>query len=77
LKRVVDSSAWIEWLVDGPASAALAAEFPARADCIFPTIVQLELAKWLMRERGDEAADEIIAFTQKCSVVPLDTSIAV
>ena len=77
MKRVVDSSAWIEWLVDGPASAALAAEFPARADCIVPTIVQLELAKWLTRERGEEAADETIAFTQKCSVVPLDTSIAV
>jgi len=73
----VDSSAWIEWLVDGPASVALAAEFPARAECVVPTIVQLELAKWLTRERGEEAADETIAFTQKCIVVPLDTLIAV
>ena len=77
MRRVVDSSAWIEWLVDGPASAVLATEFPARSDCIVPTIVQLELAKWLTRERGEEVADEIIAFTQKCIVVPLDTSIAV
>ena len=73
----MDSSAWIEWLVDGPASVALATEFPARAECVVPTIVQLELAKWLTRERGEEAADETIAFTQKCIVVPLDTLIAV
>lgn len=77
MRRVVDSSAWIEWLVDGPASVALATEFPARAECVVPTIVQLELAKWLTRERGEEAADETIAFTQKCIVVPLDTLIAV
>ena len=75
--RVVDSSAWIEWLVDGPAGAALAREIPARDECIVPTMVQLELAKWLMRERGEEAADEMIAFTQKCHVVSLDFSIAV
>lgn len=27
--------------------------FPETADCIVPTIVQLELCKWLTREVGD------------------------
>ena len=50
--------------------------FPEKSQCVVPTIVQLELAKWLMREIGEEAADQAIAFTQKCVVAPLDTRIA-
>ena len=41
-----------------------------------PTIVQLELAKWSLRELDEERADEVIAYTEKCVVVPLDISIA-
>lgn len=48
----------------------------AVAQCIVPTIVQLELSKWLVRELGEEKADQVIAYTQKCVVVPLDTTIA-
>ena len=44
--------------------------------CIVPTIVQLELSKWLLREAGEDEADQVIAYTQKCVVVPLDTTIA-
>lgn len=47
-----------------------------RDACIVPTIVQLELSKWLTREVGEERADEVFAYTQKCVVVPLDTTIA-
>ncbi len=74
--RVIDTSAWIEWLVGSPLGRALAKQFPDRANCVVPTIVQLELAKWLTRERGEDAADQVIAYTQKCAVVPLDTTIA-
>jgi len=37
--------------------------------------VQLELAKWLTREAGEDKADQVIAFTETCVVVDLDTSI--
>jgi len=74
--RVIDTSAWIEWLVDSSLGKKLAREIPDRAECIVPTIVQLELAKWLTREVGEDQADQMIAFTQKCQVVPLDTRIA-
>ena len=50
--------------------------FPQKAQCVVPTIVQLELAKWLAREAGEDQADQAIAFTQKCVVAPLDTRIA-
>lgn len=73
---VVDTSAWIDWLVDGPAKVELSVHMPERKNCIVPTIVQLELAKWLVRERGEELADEMTAYTLKCQVVALDTAIA-
>ena len=74
--RVVDTSVWIEWLIGGPSRKTLAKEFPQNAECVVPTIVQLELAKWLTREVGEEQADQVIAYTQKCVVAPLDTRIA-
>lgn len=74
--RVIDTSVWIEWLIDSPLGKKLAREIPDRAECIVPTIVQLELAKWLTREVGEDQADQMIAFTQKCIVAPLDTRIA-
>ncbi len=74
--RVVDTSAWIEWLTNSPLHARLIQEIPDRAQCVVPTIIQLELAKWLIRESGEDAADQMIAYTQKCIVAPLDTRIA-
>ena len=73
---VVDTSAWIEWLVDGQLRSEIAPFMPARERCVVPTIVQLELSKWLMRERGEEETDVVIAYTQKCHIWPLDTATA-
>jgi uncharacterized protein len=74
--RLVDTSAWIEWLIASPVGVALISELPERNDWLVPTIVQLELAKWLAREVGEDEADRVIAFTQTCIVVELDTGIA-
>ncbi len=76
MTRVVDTSAWIEWLMNTPASDTIATALPQRTHWIVPTIVQLELAKWVAREASAERADEVIAFSQKCVVAPLDTTIA-
>jgi predicted nucleic acid-binding protein len=74
--RVVDTSAWIEWLVASPVGKQLAHEIPDKALCIVPTIVQLELSKWLVRELGEAQADQVMAYTMKCRVEPLDTATA-
>jgi hypothetical protein len=73
---VVDTSAWIEWLTDSPHGKLLSSKFPTKDFCIVPTIVQLELSKWLTREIGEERADSVIAYTQKCIVAPLETDTA-
>jgi predicted nucleic acid-binding protein len=74
--RLVDTSAWIEWLIGSPLGVALAAELPDRAQWLVPTLVQLELAKWLTREVGEDKADRVIAFTETCIVADLDTATA-
>jgi uncharacterized protein len=74
--RLVDTSAWIEWLIDADPGRAVAPELPGREEWLVPTIVQLELAKWLTREVGEDKADQVIAFTGTCIVADLDTSTA-
>lgn len=73
---LVDTSAWIEWLIGSATGDGLAEHLPDQANWLVPTIVQLELAKWLTREVGEDKADQVIAFTQVCQVIPLDTEIA-
>jgi predicted nucleic acid-binding protein len=73
---LVDTSAWIEWLIGSPTGEKLSGQLPEQAEWLVPTMVQLELAKWLTREVGEDKADQVIAFTQVCQVVPLDTEIA-
>lgn len=74
--RVVDTSAWIELLLGGALGKKLGKAFPDKEQCVVPTMVQLELSKWLVREMGEDHADQVIAYTQKCVVAPLDTRIA-
>jgi predicted nucleic acid-binding protein len=73
---LVDTSAWIEWLIGSPTGEAVAGHLPGQEAWVVPTMVQLELATWLAREVGEDKADQVIAFTQVCRVVPLDTEIA-
>ena len=74
--RLVDTSAWIEWLIGSPTGKSVARELPEREQWLVPTIVQLELAKWLTREIGEQKADQVIAFTETCLVADLDTATA-
>lgn len=74
--RVVDTSAWIEWLIGSPIAARIAPRLPPASDWIVPTIVQHELAKWVARELGEDDADRVVAFSMECRVVPLDTRVA-
>jgi predicted nucleic acid-binding protein len=74
--RLVDTSAWIEWLIGSTVGGQVAGDLPERADWLVPTMVQHELVKWVRREAGEAKADEVIAFTGTCIVASLDTTIA-
>jgi len=74
--RLVDTSACIEWLAGSPLGQTIEAELPMRSEWLVPAIVQLELTKWPIREVGEDQANQTIAFTTTCTVVDLDTAIA-
>jgi predicted nucleic acid-binding protein len=74
--RVVDTSIWLEWLIGSSLKHAIASEFPDASQCIVPSLIQVELGTWLTREIGEAEADQVIAYTQSCFVVALDTKIA-
>jgi uncharacterized protein len=74
--RLVDTSAWIEYLIGSALGVTLAAKLPDRSEWLVPTMVQLELMKWLTREASEDKADRVIAFTETCVVADLDTETA-
>jgi predicted nucleic acid-binding protein len=76
MMRVIDSSVWIEWLTKSQLGVKLDAEIPAIAECIIPTIVQLEVFKWLESERGASEAQSFLAYTTFGRVIGLDTELA-
>jgi predicted nucleic acid-binding protein len=74
--RVVDTSAWIERVSDSAIGKRLAPEWPKREHLLVPTLVQLEIAKWLRRNTSEEKMDQVLAYTERCVVAQLDTRIA-
>ena len=73
---VVDTSAWIEWLLSTRTSSAIEQHLPRPDTWMVPTIVQLELSKTLTRHVNETLADHVIALTKQCRIVPLDSEIA-
>jgi predicted nucleic acid-binding protein len=76
MKTVIDSSAWIEWFIASPTGNALMANWPPLEETLVPTLVQLEIAKWLKREISEEVMDRALAYMERCVIIPLDTRIA-
>jgi predicted nucleic acid-binding protein len=74
--NVVDSSGWIEYVVDGPNSEFFAEAIESPEELIVPTLSILEVFRWVLRERGEADALQTAALMQQGEVVELDTAIA-
>lgn len=74
--RVVDTSAWIEWILGSETGESVADELPPNDQWVVPTIVQYELARWLTREMSTAVAASTIAFSTQLVVKFLDTEVA-
>jgi predicted nucleic acid-binding protein len=74
--RVVDTSAWIEWLIGSPTGRKVEPLLPETGAWLVPTIVQLELSKWLRREVAEDKADQVMAFLETCVIAALDSAMA-
>ncbi len=75
--RVVDTSAWLEWIGDTALGRKIGAELPDADNWVVPTIVQYELTRHLARAVSEEAAQQAIGFSMRCAIVPLETRVAV
>jgi predicted nucleic acid-binding protein len=75
--RVVDTSAWLEWIKDSELGRRIGAEIPTTDRWLVPTIVQFELVRILTRVISEEAAEQAIASSTRCVIVQLDTRLAV
>ncbi len=75
--RVIDSSVWVEILADGEAAEPLMDLVPQdQAEIVLPTIVILEVAKWIGRESDEETRNRFLAFASQCIESPLDMGLA-
>jgi len=74
--NVVDSSAWLEYLADGPNAGFFASAIEATDELIVPSICLLEVFKRVCQQRGEGAALQVVALMQQGRVVDLDSALA-
>ena len=75
--NVVDSSGWLEYLVDGAQAAEFLEPLSDTENLIVPTICLYEVFKVVLRERGEEKAVQATAIMLRGNVVDLNDTIAV
>jgi len=69
--RLADTCVWIELLLGTPTGQHYRHLFDDPDQVLVPTLVQHELRRWVLRERGEEVANRIIAATRNCRIVAL------
>jgi predicted nucleic acid-binding protein len=74
--NVVDSSAWVEYFVDGPNAGRFASAIEDSATLIVPAIALYEVFKWGLRERGEQAALRLAGVMYQAWVVDLGPDLA-
>ena len=74
--NVVDSSGWIEYLAAGPNADYFAEPLGNTEELVVPSISILEVYRYVLRERGREAALTAAASMRQGKVIDLDAGLA-
>lgn len=74
--NVVDSSAWLEYLADGPNAEYFSAPLIDTANLIVPTICIYEVFKAVLRQLGEDAALQAVALMKQGATVNLTDDLA-
>jgi len=74
--NVVDSSAWLEYVDGGPNAQEFEAAILYVERLVVPTICLLEVFKRMLREKGEDAALDVIGQMRQGRVVDLDADLA-
>ena len=75
--NVVDSSGWIEYLVEGPNAAFFEGPLHDAENLLVPSISILEVYRYVLRERGRQDALAVAASMRHGRVLELDESLAI
>lgn len=74
--NVVDSSGWLEYFAGTSRGALFAPAIDDSARLIVPVVVLYEVAKKVRRERGEDAALQVVAALQSGRLVDVNAEIA-
>jgi len=74
--NLVDSSAWLEYLADGPGAGSFEAAITKTNDLLVPVICLYEVFKRVMQQRDEHTALRAVALMQQGKVVDMDADIA-
>jgi len=75
--NVIDSSAWIEYLGDGPNANAFAGAIEDTSNVVVPTLALYEVFKFVARTAGEDAAFDAVTMMMAASVVDLTAAHAI
>lgn len=76
MKIVVDSSAWIEFFRGAPQARPIRDLLRNPANLVVPSVVVLEVAKWVWRHHGEVAAASRTVVMKQGKIVDLSVDLA-
>ncbi len=74
--NVVGSSAWLEYLANGPNASFFARPIEQPADLVVPSLTIYEVFKRVLQQREESDALRAVALMQQGMVVDLDARLA-
>lgn len=77
MSNVVDSSAWLEYLADGPNAGEFAAAIETVRTLVVPTIVISEVVRRLDAQGRRAIIPDVLARMRQATIVPLDDQLAI
>ena len=75
--NIVDTSCWIEYLINTPIGTAVAPVIEKPTELIVPAITLYEVYKKLLLEKDDDYALNIITYMRSGTVIMLDSDLSV
>jgi len=75
--NVVDSSAWLSYFAGDNNAGEFATPIEDIEKLLIPSITLTEVFKCIMRQRGEDAALQVVAHMQQGKVVALDSALAI
>jgi predicted nucleic acid-binding protein len=75
--NVVDSSAWIEFFVDGPNAQFFGKPVGDTPALVVPSVTILEVYRYVLRQQGREQALQAAAAMRQGRVIDLDQTLAI